>query len=133
MTSGPLLLYDGHCALCHRSVAFALARDPRGVIRYATLDGPHGARVRAAHPELAAVSSVVLVDAAGVHVRSEAALRLASYLTAPWPAVARAARVVPRAIRDTIYRLVARVRYRVFGRFETCPVPPPAARDRFLD
>lgn len=128
-----LLLYDGDCALCHRAVTFSLARDPAGVVRYARLDGPHGDRVRASHPALAGVSSVVLVDAAGVHVRSEAVLRLGELLSGPWPPLARAARLVPRGLRDAAYRLVAWGRYRVFGRLATCPVPPPAVRDRFLD
>jgi predicted DCC family thiol-disulfide oxidoreductase YuxK len=64
--------------------------------------------------------------------RSDAVLALLSRLPSPWPTVAGALRLVPRPLRDLAYRLVARWRYRVWGRLETCPIPTAEERNRFL-
>ena len=132
----PLLLFDGSCGLCDRRVRFALARDVAGVLRVAPLDGETAARVRAsvAVPD---VDSVVVLerDADGaprVLVRSDAALAVLRRLGAPWPLVARVAALVPRALRDLGYRVVARTRYAVFGRVAACALPRPEWRARLL-
>lgn len=129
----PLLLYDGFCGLCDRTVQFALARDRTGTLRFATLQGAHGTAVRAQYAALAGVDSVVWLDADGAHVRSEAAIRLGRYLGGAWSLVAAAARLVPRAWRDAVYAGVARRRYRVFGRRDHCRPPLATQRPRFLD
>jgi predicted DCC family thiol-disulfide oxidoreductase YuxK len=131
----PLLLYDGLCGFCHGAVRFLLHRDPAGPLCFAPLQGPTARSVLARHPELRGVDSLVLVERAGdgetVAVRSEAALRLAAYLGGAWAWWA-VLRVVPRALRDGAYALVARNRYRVFRRYASCPAPPPEVRQRFL-
>lgn len=131
----PLVLYDGTCGLCDGFVQWLLRRDRAGVLRFATLDGPTAARVRARHPEIAGVDSVVLVDADGAHVRSEAALRTVAALGGGWPLVALVAlaRVVPRPVRDAAYDMIARTRHRWFGRRVACRVPGAAERERFVD
>lgn len=128
----PLVLYDGTCGLCDGFVQWLLRRDRAGVLRFAPLDGPTAAVVRARHPEIAGVDSVVLVDAAGTHVRSEAALRTVAALGGGWRLVALA-RVVPRGLRDAAYDVVARTRHRWFGRRVACRVPSAAERERFID
>mgnify|MGYP001810099815 CR=1 FL=1 len=133
MTPPPTLLYDGLCGLCDATVQFVLARDRVGTLRFATLQGTEGAALRAAHPALAGVDSVILLDADGAHVRSEAALRLGRYLGGGWRWVAAVAAWVPRPVRDAGYAVVARWRYRVFGRREACRPPSAAQRARFLD
>ena len=76
---------------------------------------------------------MILVAAGGaVLVESDAALRIAAALDGPVRHLARL-QVVPRPIRDAVYRLVARTRYRIFGRYEACEIPPPWLRERFLD
>lgn len=131
----PLILYDGVCKLCHAAVRFVLARDRHARFRFAALDSP-AARARLADAgarELRALpDSVVLIDGAGIHVRSTAALRIARALGFPW-SLAFLAIVVPRPLRDALYDAIARRRYRWFGREEACPVPPPDVADRFLD
>jgi predicted DCC family thiol-disulfide oxidoreductase YuxK len=136
----PLVLFDGYCTLCSWSVQFILQRDPAGIFRFAALDAPAArARVDAWQRRTGTPSrpttlpdSVLLLDDDGLHVRSEAALRIAARLTGPWPLLARLARLVPRALRDTVYELIARHRYRWFGRRETCLLPTPEQRERFL-
>lgn len=132
----PVLLYDGTCSLCDRSVQFILRHERRHTLRFAALESPFGARVLARHPALHDVDSVVWFEPAmggeGVFVRSAAALRAARYLGGPWRLVALA-RAIPRPLRDWAYDLVARHRHWVFGRTERCVVPPAHVRSRFLD
>ena len=128
----PLVLYDGECGLCDRSVQFILNRDRRGLFRFATLQGETGRRyLRAAGLPDDYVGSVLLVDDAGVHSHSTAALRVARRLdgTARWLGVGR---LVPRPIRDAIYNFVARHRYQVFGKAAACRLPTPGETARFL-
>jgi predicted DCC family thiol-disulfide oxidoreductase YuxK len=105
-------------------------------MKFAPLQGEFAKAVRARHPELAGVDSFVLVErGAGsgerVSVRSEATFAIARYLGGPWR-LAEILRVVPRFLRDWAYDQFARYRYRLFGRHQTCPVPDPAVRERFL-
>ena len=130
-----MLLYDGSCGFCDATVKLVLRHDRRGVLRFAPLDGPFGAAVRARHPELAEIDSVVWVEGSNaterVLVRSDAALRLAKYLGGYWH-LARVAGVLPRRLRDFCYDAFARRRYRWFGRVDACELPAPEVRARFL-
>lgn len=132
----PVLLYDGVCGFCNKTVQMILDRDRRGEMRFAALQSDYGRAVVSRHPELAGVDSVVLVEREGggerVHVRSGAALRVASYLGGWWK-LFLVARAVPAPVRDFFYNLVARYRYRFFGRYDACPLPTPEVRARFLD
>ncbi len=133
---GPVLLYDGVCALCNGAVKKILRDDKIGTMRFAALDSEYGDQVLARHPELAGVDSLVIIDNPGepierIHIRSDGVLRIMDYLGGTRRA-ALIARLVPRPIRDALYRLVARTRYRMFGQYDTCPVPPPEVRARFL-
>ena len=138
MTDGPVLLYDGLCGFCDGTVQFILKRDRGGTLRFATLQGDFARDVIARHPEVAGVDSLVLVEpdvASGrenVYVRSEGALRVARYLGGGWH-LARAVAIVPRFLRDRAYDAFARIRYRVFGRYDSCPIPTPEQRARFID
>ena len=138
MPDGPVLLYDGLCGFCDGTVQFILKHDRRGTLRFATLQGDFARDVIARHPELAGVDSLVLVEpdpASGkerVYVRSDGALHVARYLGGAWN-LARAAAIVPRFVRDLAYDGFARIRYRVFGRYNACPIPSPEQRARFID
>lgn len=133
MTHGPVLLYDGACGLCDRTVQFVLRHDRHRSLRFAPLDGDFGRQARLAHPALQGVDSVVWLDNAHneLHVKSAAILRLARYLGGAWR-LAAVLVVVPRPMRDAVYDLVARHRHRL-APAAACVVPPPADRDRFLD
>ena len=137
-TSGgaPVLLYDGVCGFCNKTVQMILDHDRRGSLRFAALQSDYAQRIVARHPELRGVDSVVFVEAAPggerVYARSDAALKVASYLGGFWK-VFLAARIVPRRLRDYLYDLFARNRYRLFGKYDTCMLPPPEVRARFLD
>lgn len=134
--AGPVLLYDGVCGFCDRVVRLVLRADRRGLLRLAPLQGQFAAGVKRRHAELHGIDSLVLVEGAGgaerVAVRSEALLRLAEMLGRPWR-MALAFRLVPRWVRDGAYDAFAKRRYRIFGRYDACPVPPPQVRSRFLE
>ncbi len=127
------MLFDGYCNLCNGAVQFIIARDPRAHFRFAALDAPAAvARLTRVAPVTPLPDSVLLLDADGLHARSEAALRIARQLTSPWPLLARLARLVPRVVRDRVYDVVARNRLRWFGRRDACMVPTPELQSRFL-
>src|SRR6476620_1749642 len=113
--SGPIVIYDGECGLCHRSVKFLIARD-RQQLHYAPLQGETAAALRARHPEIpVTLESVVLVDDDRVFLRSKAFLYGARYLTWPWR-WAYYLRWLPAFVLDLGYRAVAAIRYRVWGK-----------------
>ena len=127
-----VVLFDGVCNLCNGTIRFIIERDPQARFQFATLQSPAAAALIGAHIDRASLpDSVVLVDAGRVHVRSTAALRIARQLRFPWP-LAWIFIVVPRPIRDWVYDVIARHRYRWFGRRDECMVPTPELRNRFL-
>lgn len=134
-----LVFYDGVCGLCGRFVQFLLARDPAGRIRFAPLQGDLARRelTPLGHDPADLDSVFVIADwqTPGQHVlaRSRAVRYAVSRLGGPWGVAAGAARLVPPALADAVYRIIARRRYRLFGRFDACPLPPPEWRSRFLD
>jgi len=133
-----LVLYDGVCGLCNRGVQFVLEHDDRQLFRFASLQSALGRSIvkqSGGNPDELAAFYVIgnyQTPAARVFTRSDAVLFVACNLRWPWKA-ARLLRVLPRAIRDRAYDLVARNRYRVFGRLEHCLLPRPEFRSRFVD
>ncbi len=132
-----IVLYDGLCGFCDGAVQWLLARDRRGALRFAPLQGETAAAIRERHPEWPEdLDSIVVVWSEGAEERiawyAAAAWRALSALDGAWALLARAGTFVPRAIADAGYRFVARHRLRVAGRRNTCRVPTPAERERFL-
>jgi len=133
-----LLLYDGVCGLCDHLVQFVLARDPQGTFDFAPLQSATGraAVAREGGDPNALTSFYVVRDYRTPQARSlvkgRAALFVGHALGWPWRAVALFG-VLPTAILDFGYDLVARYRYRVFGRFDQCMLPRPEQRRRFVD
>jgi predicted DCC family thiol-disulfide oxidoreductase YuxK len=129
-----IVFFDGVCNLCNGTVQFILDRDPEGLFRFAPLQsdlatsmlGERGVVVDRNEPD-----SVLLLEGDRVYARSDAVLRITRHLTGAWPLLAIFF-VFPRIVRDVVYRVVARHRYRWFGRTDACRVPTPALRARFL-
>ena len=136
--ANPIILYDGVCGLCNRMVQFLLKRDKRGRLRFASLQSDFAETVLTRHginpKDLDTVHVVIDYERPQEQVlnRSDAVLRAGYELGMPWNILATIARVVPRAVRDSFYRFVARNRYHVFGKYETCMLPDPNQRHRFL-
>ncbi len=136
--NNPVLLYDGVCGLCNKSVQMILDHDKRKEMRFAALQSDYGKQVISRHPELEKVDSIVFVernsgaDDERVFIRSDAALRVASYLGGAWKLLL-IFRIIPRPIRDFFYNLIAKYRYKFFGKYDSCMLPSPDVRSRFLD
>jgi predicted DCC family thiol-disulfide oxidoreductase YuxK len=134
--SSTIILFDGVCNLCSGVVRFVIARDPHAHFRFAALQSDAARRVCAevgATPPAAVDPDTIIVIADGRALeRSDAALAIASRLPFPWPMFG-VFRILPRARRDWLYRFVAKNRYRWFGKSETCMIPTPALRARFLE
>jgi predicted DCC family thiol-disulfide oxidoreductase YuxK len=135
----PIVLYDGVCGLCNRLVQFLLKRDKKGRLRFASLQSDFATKVLTRHgidpKDLDTVQVVLNYEQHGERVlnRSDAILSAGEELGIPWSALATMARIVPRALRDIVYGFVARNRYHVFGKYDTCMLPDPTQRHRFLD
>jgi predicted DCC family thiol-disulfide oxidoreductase YuxK len=131
-TSHPIVLFDGVCNLCSGAVQFIIRRDPEGRFRFASLQSPLGEELLARFGiDSKLVDSVILVEGDRWFKESDAALRVAHGMSGAWRML-WVLRVIPRPIRDGLYRLVARNRYRWFGKPETCWLPTPELRGRFL-
>jgi predicted DCC family thiol-disulfide oxidoreductase YuxK len=127
-----VVLYDGVCALCNWLVRALVRADRARVLAYAPLQGETAARLRAAHPSIPDdIDTAVLVDEGRVFLRSRAIFATCRHLGWPWRAFAILGRL-PAAWTDLGYRAVARVRYRVFGKFDACRIPTTDERARFL-
>jgi predicted DCC family thiol-disulfide oxidoreductase YuxK len=129
----PIVLFDGVCNLCNRSVQYIIRRDPRGRFRFASLQSDAGRRLLEEHGlGQDAMNTVILLERGKIYSKSDAALRILRRLRGPsrfwW-----SARFVPRPLRDAVYDWVARNRYSWFGRRAECMVPTPDVRERFLD
>lgn len=131
----PIVLFDGVCNVCNRSVNYIIDRDPESRFRFASQQSEAGRRilegfghtVSPADPE-----TIVVVDRGRVYEQSGALLRIARHMRGAWPLLT-ALLVVPRPLRDWLYRAAAARRYRWFGRSDTCRVPTQELRARFLE
>jgi predicted DCC family thiol-disulfide oxidoreductase YuxK len=127
-----IFLFDGVCVLCSRSVAFVLKHERAPVIRFVAIQSGEGRALASRHcinpdnPEtfLFIENGIALPKSDGIAV-------LASHLRAPWSWISRAIRILPRPVRDWFYDRIARNRYRIFGKRESCLIPTPETRQRF--
>ena len=134
-----IVFYDGVCGLCNRLVQFLLKRDRHDRLRFASLQSDFASRVLGRHgidpKDLDTVHVVEHYQQSNERVldRSDAILRASRELGGMWALGARLGSMVPRPVRDLFYRFVANNRYRVFGKYETCMLPEPKHRAKFLD
>jgi predicted DCC family thiol-disulfide oxidoreductase YuxK len=126
------VLFDGVCNLCNGWVQFVIARDPQARLRLAAVQSPAGQAILAwCGLPTDEFDTMVFVEDGRAYFRSTAFLRAVRHLSWPWPLLS-VGRIVPRPLRDWLYDRVAKNRYRLFGRQESCMMPTPAIRSRFL-
>jgi len=129
----PLILFDGVCNLCNSFVRLVVGHDETGVFRFAPLQSEIGQEVLGRHGlDTEDFDSVVLVEDGEYYTKSAAALRICGRLDFPLSLLGPF-RYVPRFVRDPVYDLVARYRYRLFGRSDECQIPEPEIRERFTE
>lgn len=127
-----ILLFDGVCGMCSRFVQIALDLDRDKRFMFAPLQGETTAALRVIHPEIPEhLDTIVFVDDGAVFLFSAAILEASRYLPFPWR-LARGLSLVPRPVRDFVYRRIAANRYSIFGKHDSCRIPAPGQIERFL-
>ncbi|WP_212004304.1 thiol-disulfide oxidoreductase DCC family protein [Chitinophaga sp. HK235] len=127
-----IILFDGVCNFCDASINFVIRHDRQGRFRFAPLQSETAAALGTSlHFDTSRLETFVLVQNGKVYTKSTAALRVARQLPFPWRGM-YAFIIIPRFIRDAVYSLIARNRYRWFGKKDSCMIPTPEIRSRFL-
>jgi predicted DCC family thiol-disulfide oxidoreductase YuxK len=129
--TGTYVLFDGVCNVCNNWVKFIIKRDPKGIFRFASLQSDEGQAVLRVHNQKVSLDSIVLVQNEKVYTESTAILQIFRKLTGMWK-VLSVLQIVPKFIRDSFYHWFAKNRYRWFGQQESCMIPTPEIRQRFL-
>lgn len=128
-----IVVFDAQCLLCSRWVRFLLKHDRKGIFRFASIQGETGkALLTQSKLKAEGLQTLLLVDGSQTWQHTAAIFRVLHQLGWPWR-MAWVAWLFPAPLRDSIYRWIARNRYRVFGRSETCLVPLADEAQRFLD
>lgn len=131
-TTRAIVLFDGVCNFCNASVNFLIDRDPAGRFVFGALQSEEGKQVLSEHGlEDGYFDSIVLIDGDNVTTASDAVLDISRHMSGAWPLL-RVFRIVPRFIRDGVYNWIARNRYAWFGKQDSCRIPTPEYRARFL-
>ncbi len=133
MIENPVILFDGVCNFCNYWMNFAIKRDKYNQLRFAPLQGEAAKQLLPKYqlnPTL--LSSVIFIDKGKAYTQSSAALRICKYLNGGWK-IFYGLIIIPKFIRDFFYNIIARNRYKWFGKKESCMVPTPELRARFLE
>ena len=129
--AGGVILFDGTCAFCERSVRFIATRD-NGYFRFGASQNAAGQALLARYgTSREATRSIILIEDGDISLRSTAVLKIARRMTAPWRWAAMFLSV-PLPVRDGVYRVVAAIRHRIAGESNACEVPPPEIRARLI-
>lgn len=130
--AGPIILFDAECILCSANAQFVLTHDRKKRFRLAAMQGEVGSGLyRRFGIDPTNPDSIIVVDGDKMLRDSDAVLAIYAGLGWPWKALGLF-RLVPRVIRDPLYLFVARNRYRIFGKRDSCRLPSPEFRDRLL-
>lgn len=127
-----VILFDGVCNLCNSSVDFIIRRDPKHYFKFASLQSEIGQQLlKRADIDTSQIDSLILVTRDAYFIKSTAALKIALKLRFPW-SLSYALIIIPAFLRNIGYDFIAKNRYRFFGKKETCRIPTPEERARFL-
>ncbi|WP_248736283.1 thiol-disulfide oxidoreductase DCC family protein [Neobacillus rhizosphaerae] len=127
-----IILFDGVCNLCNSSVQFIIKRDTKGNFKFASLQGATGQKLLEKYGLNTDINSFVFIENERIFVKSTGALRVCWNLNGSWKMLS-AFLVLPRFIRDFFYEIIAKNRYKWFGKKESCMLPLPEWKNRFLD
>lgn len=126
----PVVYFDGVCGMCNKAVDFIIRRDRRHTFHYAPLQGETARRL--ALPEGELLNSLVYEDQTGHYRKTDAVWRILVGIGGVWGCLGWMLRLLPRFFRDWGYDLIARNRYRIFGKKESCRLPTREERGLFL-
>ncbi len=126
-----LVFFDGVCNFCNGSVNFIIDRDPRSQMMFAPLQSEAAQRILEEHSFVSDLDTIVVLDGGRLYTHSSAGIRIVRKLNGLWPLLS-IGWIVPRPLRDGVYRWVAHNRYKWFGKEEVCRMPTPDIRARFV-
>jgi predicted DCC family thiol-disulfide oxidoreductase YuxK len=133
ISSDPILIFDGFCNLCSTLVQFIIKRDKKGRIKFVHLQSEKAkSLISDSGINSLNLNSVVFISSGKLYLKSSAILQLFKELGRPW-GLLYGFIIIPLCIRDSLYDLVARYRYRLFGTRNNCPVPAPGTEERFIN
>jgi len=127
----PIIFFDGVCGLCNSFVNIIYKSDKNKLFRYSPLQGETARKYLPELPEHPEEWSIVYYDEIGIYMESDATLRILERLGGTWSFLAYF-RIIPKNIRDFVYRIVAKYRYSIFGKYDSCRIPGEEEKDRFL-
>lgn len=131
--TNPVILFDGVCNLCNSSVLLVIKYDPKKLFRFASIQGDYGQQIlKRFHLPPTSLGSFILVDENQIYTQSTGALKVVKRLSGLWPLM-YAFIIIPPFIRDIVYNLIAKNRYKWFGKKDNCAVPSAALRELFFD
>ncbi|TVX91853.1 thiol-disulfide oxidoreductase DCC family protein [Paenibacillus agilis] len=126
-----VILFDGECNFCDHSVQFIIKRDAQALFRFASIQSEIGQQLMNAYNVPNSIDSVILIQNKKYYVKSSAALRICRGLNGGWKLFYYLL-AVPRVVRDAVYNVIAKNRYKWFGKKDSCMLPSPDIRKRFL-
>ncbi|MDF2858739.1 MAG: thiol-disulfide oxidoreductase family protein [Neobacillus sp.] len=127
-----IILFDGVCNLCNSSVQFIIKRDQLAKFQFASLQSEIGQKLLRKYDYNQDLNSFILIEDEKIYIKSSAALRVCMNLNGLWKYLS-IFRIIPPSIRDYIYEIIAKNRYKWFGKQETCMIPTPEMKQRFLE
>lgn len=127
-----VILFDGVCNFCNSSVQFIIKRDPQGIYQFTSLQSEVGQKLLKDHEVPVELDSFIYIEDEKIYFKSTAALKVFRNLKGLWKFLYIFI-IVPRPLRDVVYGVIARNRYKWFGKRDACMIPSPEQRKRFLD
>ena len=126
------ILFDGVCNFCNASINFMIDKDIKGIFKFAALQSEVGQELlKKFRLKTSDFDSIVAIEGDKVYQKSDAALEIARKMDGIWK-IFYAFKIIPAFLRNPIYDLIARNRYRFFGRTDACRIPTPELKARFL-
>jgi predicted DCC family thiol-disulfide oxidoreductase YuxK len=130
--SQDIVLFDGVCNLCNAAILFIIKRDKNNRFKFAPLESDTGKELLSMHQiDSSKIDSIVLISGDSAFAKAGAALRISKHLTGLWPLLYSLV-IIPRCISDGVYDFIARNRYKWFGKKESCMIPTPELKSKFL-
>ena len=126
-----IVLFDGVCHMCNGVVRFTIKKDPKKHFLFVPLQSKKGRVLLRKYKLPKDTSTIILIEEDKIYTKSTAFLRIMKKLNGTWPALFGFT-IIPRFLRDAVYDVIAKNRYKWFGKMKTCPVPPPEWKGRFL-
>jgi predicted DCC family thiol-disulfide oxidoreductase YuxK len=127
-----IILFDGVCNFCNSSVQFIIKRDPNGLYKFASLQSTTGEKLKKENEIPEDLDSFIYLEGNNVFDKSTAVLKVCKGLNGLWK-LCYIFIVIPKPLRDVVYKWIARNRYKWFGKRDSCMIPTPEQRNRFLD